>query len=111
MNNLLSMAMQTVTTMIIGIGFTFVIVAGSIDLSVGPVLAMCSVIVATLLANDQPIWLCCVTWFGLRNGAWINKWSTDYENAASCFCGNDRYADGDSRLGIGIYRFAGGVYF
>ena len=46
-------------------------------------------------------------WFGLRNGAWINKWSTDYENAASCFCGNDRYADGDSRLGIGIYRFAG----
>ena len=78
-NNLLSMAMQPVTTRIRGFGFTFVIVAGSIDLSVGPVLAMCSVIVATLLANDQPIWLCCVTGLGfgmvlgLINGLLITK--------------------------------------
>lgn len=77
--NLLSMLMQTTTTAIIGFGMTFVIVAGAIDLSVGPVLAMCSVIVATLLANDRPIWLCCVTGLtfgmllGFLNGLLITK--------------------------------------
>lgn len=77
--NLITMLMQTTTTAILGTGFTFVIISGSVDLSVGPVLAMCSVIVATLLANDQPIWLCCVCGIGfgmllgLINGLLITK--------------------------------------
>jgi ribose transport system permease protein len=78
-NNLFTMMMQTTTTMIIGIGTTFVIVAGAIDLSVGPVLAMCSVIVASMLANNSPIWFCCLTGLvfglilGFINGILVTK--------------------------------------
>ena len=78
-DNLLSVLMQTTTTALLGIGSLYVIIGQAVDLSVGPVLAMCSVMVATFLANNWPVWLSCtITLFcglllGLLNGLLITK--------------------------------------
>ncbi len=48
-DNLLNVMQQSAINAILGIGLTFVIISGGIDLSVGSILALCSLVVADLL--------------------------------------------------------------
>ena len=48
-DNLLNVMQQSAINAILGIGLTFVIISGGIDLSVGSILALCGLVVADLL--------------------------------------------------------------
>jgi ribose transport system permease protein len=52
--NLLNVMQQSAINAVLGIGLTFVIILGGIDLSVGSVLALCGLVVADLLVAGQP---------------------------------------------------------
>jgi ribose transport system permease protein len=54
-SNLLNVLEQTSINAIVAVGMTYVIVSGGIDLSVGSLLALAGVVLATLLHQDQPI--------------------------------------------------------
>jgi len=79
-NNTLNIALQSSIIAIVAIGQTFVIAGGGIDLSVGPVVAIGSVVTAILLNSGFPIWsavviglFCCII-CGLINGLIITYW-------------------------------------
>jgi ribose transport system permease protein len=66
MRNVLTLALQTSTITLMGIGVTFAIITGGIDLSIGSVVALTGT-VAVLAANaGMPIWLSMV--MGLLSG-------------------------------------------
>lgn len=73
-NNLLNIALQTSIIAVVAVGQTFVITGGGIDLSVGSVVAISSVVCATMLKGGSPIWLSVLlalgvgTFCGLING-------------------------------------------
>ena len=54
-SNLLNVLEQTSINAIVAVGMTYVIISGGIDLSVGSVLALAGVVLATLLHNGMPI--------------------------------------------------------
>ena len=54
-SNLLNVLEQTSINAIVAVGMTYVIISGGIDLSVGSLLALSGVVLATLLHQDQPI--------------------------------------------------------
>lgn len=70
---------QTVVVAICALGMTMIIVSGGIDLSVGSVVALCSVTGATLLAKNQPLYVVLLATVltgalvGLINGTIIAK--------------------------------------
>jgi ribose/xylose/arabinose/galactoside ABC-type transport system permease subunit/ABC-type sugar transport system substrate-binding protein len=53
-DNLLNVMQQSAINAILGIGLTFVIISAGIDLSVGSILALCSLVVADLLVAGHP---------------------------------------------------------
>ncbi len=53
-DNLLNVMQQSAINAILGIGLTFVIISGGIDLSVGSILALCGLVVADLLVAGHP---------------------------------------------------------
>ncbi len=55
-NNITNLLRQGAMTAILAIGETFVIITGGIDLSVGAVVGVTSVIIAWLLTHGYPIW-------------------------------------------------------
>ena len=66
MRNVLTLALQTSTVTLMGIGVTFAIITGGIDLSIGSVIALTGT-VAVIAANaGMPIWLSMV--MGLLTG-------------------------------------------
>lgn len=77
--NLATIATQTVIVALGAIGMTFVIVSGGIDLSVGSVIALASVVTAILLREEAPPILALAAGvatgaaFGLVNGAVVTK--------------------------------------
>jgi ribose transport system permease protein len=80
--NVLTLALQTSTITMMGIGVTFTIITGGIDLSIGSVVAL-SGTVAVMAANvGCPIWLSMVIGLGsgvlsgLLNGMLITIWAT-----------------------------------
>src|SRR5690348_13574956 len=56
-SNLLNVAEQTAINAIIAVGMTFVILSGGIDLSVGSIVALSGVVLASALQHDWPILL------------------------------------------------------
>jgi len=74
-----TLARQSVTTILVALGLTFVIVAGGIDLSVGSVAAFSGVIVAICLMHGWPAFLAALAGIGigavagLINGVLITK--------------------------------------
>jgi ribose/xylose/arabinose/galactoside ABC-type transport system permease subunit len=54
-NNLLNVARQAAPIIIIGVGMTFVMATGGIDLSVGSIVALISVVSASLVASGMPL--------------------------------------------------------
>ena len=54
-SNLINIFVQSTITSIIGIGMTLVIISAGIDLSVGPLVALVIVVVATQMVNGIPV--------------------------------------------------------
>lgn len=79
--NIISILLQVSINGILALGLVFVITAGGIDLSLGSMLALTSVIVGRLLESTGSIMLACVvsvlatTLFGLVNGVLIAKFN------------------------------------
>ena len=77
--NLFTVMIQTVTTALLGFGMTYVIISGAIDLSLSSMLAVSSVIVASLLKAGYSILVCCMGALGCAlilgyiNGLLITK--------------------------------------
>jgi ribose transport system permease protein len=65
--SVLSLALQTSTTTIIGIGVTFTIITGGIDLSIGAVIALTGTLAVMAADAGLPIWLSMAV--GLLSGA------------------------------------------
>jgi len=79
LSNLLNVAEQTAINAIIAVGMTFVILSGGIDLSVGSIVALSGVVLASALQHEWPIalaMLACVAvgaTCGLVNGSLIAR--------------------------------------
>lgn len=77
--NLMNILRQTSIVGIISLGMTFVIILGGIDLSVGPVVAICSAVIINCQLANMPLIAClligCVVGaaIGLLNGVIISK--------------------------------------
>jgi ribose/xylose/arabinose/galactoside ABC-type transport system permease subunit len=75
--NLMTMARQTVVVAIGAVGMTYVIILGGIDLSIGSMVALSTVVVARVLQTDSPAFLAIVAGLvvpalsGLCNGALV----------------------------------------
>jgi ribose transport system permease protein len=54
-DNLLNVMQQSAINAILGIGLTFVIISGGIDLSVGSILALCGLVTADLLVSGSSV--------------------------------------------------------
>ena len=78
-NNLLSILKQVAIVAIVAVGQTFVISSGGIDLSVGYVMAVSSIVFATLLRNEVAFipaalaGIICSTILGFANGLMVTK--------------------------------------
>jgi ribose transport system permease protein len=77
--SVLSLALQTSTTTIIGIGVTFTIITGGIDLSIGSVVALTGTLAVMAANAGLPIWLSMLVGLlsgvacGAANGVLITK--------------------------------------
>jgi ribose transport system permease protein len=80
MRTVLTLALQTSTITLMGIGVTFTIITGGIDLSIGSVVALAGTIAVMAAIAGVPIWLSMVIGLfvgvtcGLLNGLMITKW-------------------------------------
>jgi len=78
-NNVISILLQVSINGILALGMVFVITGGGIDLSIGSMLALTSVIIGVMLNSTGNILLACIvsvavtTFFGLVNGVIIAK--------------------------------------
>jgi ribose transport system permease protein len=79
MRSILSLALQTSTTTLMGIGVTFTIITAGIDLSIGSVIALTGTVAVMAAIAGVPIW---ISWFiglaiggicGLANGLLITR--------------------------------------
>jgi ribose transport system permease protein len=77
--SVLSLALQTSATTIMGIGVTFAIITGGIDLSIGSVIALSGTVAVMAAIAGVPIWLSMIVGLlvgvacGLLNGLMITK--------------------------------------
>ena len=78
-NNMITILLQTTSIALMGIGVTYVIITGGIDLSIGSVVAFAGVVAALLVKNaDFPVWLAFVAAViagiiaGAINGCMVN---------------------------------------
>lgn len=68
LNNVINVLRQSTINGIIAIGMTYVILTAGIDLSVGAVLALCTVVTADLLQKGMPVPLAVIVGLGLGGG-------------------------------------------
>ena len=80
MRTVLTLALQTSAITLMGIGVTFTIITGGIDLSIGSVVALAGTIAVMASIAGVPIWLSMVIGLlvgvtcGLLNGLMVTKW-------------------------------------
>jgi ribose transport system permease protein len=79
MRSVLTLALQTSAVTIMGIGVTFTIITGGIDLSIGSVIALAGTVAVMVAIAGVPIWLSMIVGLlvgvvcGLLNGLMITK--------------------------------------
>ncbi len=79
MRSILSLALQTSTITLMGIGVTFAIITGGIDLSIGSVVALTGTVAVMVAIAGVPIWLSMIVgmlvggFCGFLNGLMITK--------------------------------------
>jgi ribose transport system permease protein len=80
MRSVLTLALQTSTITLMGIGVTFTIITGGIDLSIGSIVALSGTIAVMAAVAGVPIWLSMIIGLlvgvvsGYLNGLMITKW-------------------------------------
>ena len=82
--NLTNLANQTTISGIIAVGMTMAILLGGIDLSVGSVVGLSSVVVTLLMKGGLNVWLAClltIVLCGMGLGAWNGFWIAHYKIA------------------------------
>lgn len=67
-DNLLNVAQQSAINALLGLGLTFVIISGGIDLSVGSILALSGLVGADLLVHGHPTWVAVLAALGVGIG-------------------------------------------
>lgn len=67
-NNIVNVLRQSTINGIIAVGMTYVILTAGIDLSVGAILALCTVVTASLLQQEMPVPLALTAGLGLGAG-------------------------------------------
>ena len=81
LRSILSLALQTSAVTIMGIGVTFAIISGGIDLSIGSVVAFTGTVAVMAAIAGVPLWISLVIGLlvgvvlGLINGLLITKWN------------------------------------
>ena len=79
LRNVLSLALQTSTITLMGIGVTFAIITGGIDLSIGSVVALTGTVAVMVAIAGVPIWLSMIVGLlvgvlvGFLNGLMVTK--------------------------------------
>ncbi|MGD0004514.1 MAG: ABC transporter permease [Anaerolineaceae bacterium] len=79
LRNVLSLALQTSTITLMGIGVTFAIITGGIDLSIGSVVALTGTVAVMVAIAGVPIWLSMIVgllvggFCGLLNGLMVTR--------------------------------------
>lgn len=79
MRNFVTIALQTSTIAFMGIGVTFTIITGGIDLGIGSVIALSGIVAGVLVQAGVPIWIAfigamiCGILTGLFNGFLVTK--------------------------------------
>jgi ribose transport system permease protein len=79
LRSVLSLALQTSTITLMGIGVTFAIITGGIDLSIGSVVALAGTVAVMVAIAGVPIWLSMIVGLlvggvcGLLNGLMVTK--------------------------------------
>ena len=79
MRSIISLALQTSTITLMGIGVTFAIITGGIDLSIGSVVALAGTVAVMVAIAGVPLWLSMVIGLlvgalcGLLNGLMVTK--------------------------------------
>lgn len=77
-SNLTNIALQVAVLVIVALGMTLVILTEGIDLSLGPLLGLCGVVMALLTVNGWPLWfgmfvsIAIAVVFGFVNGALVS---------------------------------------
>ncbi len=80
--NLTNLANQTTISGIIAVGMTAVILLGGIDLSVGSIVGLSSVVVTLMMKGGVNVWLACMLTIilcGAGLGAWNGFWIAHYK--------------------------------
>ncbi len=80
--NLTNLANQTTISGIIAVGMTGAILLGGIDLSVGSIVGLSSVVVTLMMKGGVNVWLACVLTIilcGAALGAWNGFWIAHYK--------------------------------
>ncbi|MBI5032707.1 MAG: ABC transporter permease [Chloroflexi bacterium] len=79
MRNVISLALQTSTVTLMGIGVTFAIISGGIDLSIGSIVALSGTVAVMAAIAGVPIWISMIIGLlvgvvcGLFNGLMVTK--------------------------------------
>jgi len=79
LRSVLSLALQTSTVTLMGIGVTFAIITGGIDLSIGSVVALTGTVAVMVAIAGVPIWLSMIigvlvgVFTGLLNGLMVTR--------------------------------------
>ena len=83
--NVEAIVRQTTIVGISALGMTLVIIAGGIDLSIGSIVALVTVVIATLLTMGISPILACIGGMGSRHYMRCLEWSSDYQTEGSAF--------------------------
>ncbi len=95
--NVLDLALQTCTVTMMGIGVTFVIITGGIDLSIGSVVALSGTVAVMVAIRGVPIWLSMI--IGVLTGvvAGSPQWADGHQIEAAAVHRDARHDDGCPR--------------
>jgi ribose/xylose/arabinose/galactoside ABC-type transport system permease subunit/ABC-type sugar transport system substrate-binding protein len=74
-DNILNVVQQSSINALLGVGLTFVIISGGIDLSVGSVLALSGLVGALLCVHGSPLYVALLAMLGVGTlCGWMNGW-------------------------------------
>ena len=77
--SVLSLLLQTSAVTIMGIGVTFTIITGGIDLSIGSVIALSGTVAVMVAIAGVPIWLSMDRWPARRSRLWSPQWAYGHQ--------------------------------
>lgn len=95
--NTANLLRQIAPTLLIGVGQSYVLFTGNIDLSIGSVVGMSCMISATLMCHGMNPWVASGYHIGCVPVSWLCKWHSGIKMQAATFHRNLRYNDNCKR--------------